>query len=24
VRWQEPRTGDWQQVQLATTIASLK
>jgi type II secretory pathway pseudopilin PulG len=24
VRWQEPRTGDWQQVQLATTVASLK
>jgi len=23
VRWQEPRTGTWQQVQLATTIASL-
>lgn len=24
VRWQEPRTGNWQQVQLATTVASLK
>jgi hypothetical protein len=24
VRWQEPRTNQWQQVQLATTIASLK
>jgi len=24
VRWQEPRTGDWQQVQLATTVASLQ
>ncbi|GIV08746.1 MAG: hypothetical protein KatS3mg019_0837 [Fimbriimonadales bacterium] len=24
VRWQEPRTNRWQQVQLATTIASLK
>jgi type II secretory pathway pseudopilin PulG len=24
VRWQEPRTNQWQQVQLATTVASLK
>jgi type II secretory pathway pseudopilin PulG len=24
VRWQEPRTNDWQQVQMATLVASLK
>jgi hypothetical protein len=24
IRWQEPRTNRWQQVQLATSIASLR